>query len=758
MKRLWMRLGLASSILGVGGTGTYVATRGSAPDDDSSVAVVAPETPEGESDDDGAAPRPIAIPESPESLENVAGYSNELGSEEPNSSARFVDSSSPSAYAESPASYSIGDEDSDASAATAPEEESTPTSAYAPPSYASDYANEPPADASPYASRYGDPANAVNSSDEETPGASLRSPQPLSDDASESRYGGYADSAPVAAPVPQPIANETSTPTVVDEPATVASNEPPSLYGEEPPASPTYAPADTTTPIAPPSLLSGSTIQRPAVDTSYAANTPPTVASSSTVASTLAPSPLASDAPGDRALEGAQTPMLTLEKIAPAEVSVGQASPFKIIVRNVGKVVARGVVVTDRVPQGTELVSASPDFSQTADGVIAWELGDLDPGEQAQMSIELIPLVEGEIGSVAQVSFSTQASVRTISTKPGLVVQLSGPEKVLIGEDVIFEIVLSNPGSGATTGIVIEEDVPAGLAHAAGDKLEYEVGTLRPQEEKRLQLVLKADKAGIVTNLLRAKADAGLEASDPLTLEVTSPELQVAIGGPRTRYLERQATYEIGVANPGTSTAYDIELVTFLPKGLKFVSADNKGSYDPQRHAVYWSLAELSAEEQGSVQLTALPIEIGEQKLRVEGRANLNLSAKFEHTTNVQGRTELAFSVKDVHDPIEVGSETMYEIRIANTGNQAATNVQIVAEMPVQLTPISGEGPTKVTVEGQQLFMQPIERIAPRDEVVYRIVAKGIGAGDHVIAVQLVSNESTTPVTKQESTRVYADE
>ena len=123
---------------------------------------------------------------------------------------------------------------------------------------------------------------------------------------------------------------------------------------------------------------------------------------------------------------------------------------------------------------------------------------------------------------------------------------------------------MANPGSGATTGIVIEEDVPPGLAHVAGEKLEYEIGTLRPKEEKRLQLVLRADKAGLVNNLIRAKADAGLNTTDQIELEVIAPELQVEISGPRTRYLERQVTYEVAVGNPGTATAYDIQLVTFL--------------------------------------------------------------------------------------------------------------------------------------------------------------------------------------------------
>lgn len=770
MKRLWMRLGLVSGILGVGGAGVLVAQKsGTSPETTPTVAA-APETPAAEDDQ----PRPIPLANSSFGSEgnsdtspastNVAVYSNEITATDDSASARFVEA--PSSYASSPASYSINDTDDVPAPPTSDYADVTPQSSYDP---GSSYASEAPTAPSGYASRYGDPTGSAATAVSDGTGASLQSPQEYADAASGGRYGGGydapayqnelpANTVPVSESAPALVEDDSYVPAATAAPAyqdVVADDTPlqsPPVSSQSIPEASSYAPVATAPTVSQPQLLGNESINdsRPAAPSYSQYGAAPATAA-------IVASPLASNVPGDRELEGAQTPSLTLEKRAPSEVSVGQAAPFKIIVRNVGNVTAHGVVVTDRIPQGTEFVDASPEFTQTQDGVIAWQLGDIEPGDQAQVSIELKPLVEGEIGSVAQVSFQTQASVRTVSTKPELVVKHTGPDKILIGQDVVFDIILSNPGSGATTGIVIEEDVPEGLAHVAGERLEYEVGTLRPKEEKRLQLILRADKAGQVRNLITAKADAGLVAQDEVGLEVIAPELQVAISGAKTRYLERQVTYEIEVNNPGTSTAYDVELVTFLPKGLKYVSADNKGSYDPQRHAVFWSLAELPAQENGSVKLTALPIETGEQKLRVEGTGNLDLEASYEHTTNVQGLTELAFSVQDVHDPIEVGSETTYEIRVVNEGNKVATNIQIAAQLSDQLTPISGEGPSKVIVEGQQVFMDVIERLAPRDEAVFRITARGTGAGDHVIAVQLQSDEVPTAVVKQESTKVYAD-
>jgi hypothetical protein len=48
--------------------------------------------------------------------------------------------------------------------------------------------------------------------------------------------------------------------------------------------------------------------------------------------------------------------------------------------------------------------------------------------------------------------------------------------------------------------------------------------------------------------------------------------------------------------------------------------------------------------------------------------------------------------------------------------------------------------------------------LPPKDEKIYRIRAKGIRPGDLRVSFQLTTDDMKTPVTKEESTRVYADE
>ncbi len=154
--------------------------------------------------------------------------------------------------------------------------------------------------------------------------------------------------------------------------------------------------------------------------------------------------------------------------------------------------------------------------------------------------MQVTPTEEGPIGSVATLTFQTLASARANATRPMLEVEHSGPRQVLVGEQVKFTIRLTNPGSGDATNVVLEEDVPEGLSHSKGPQLEHEIGTIPAGATRRVQLSLRAAKAGQVENIVVARAEVGLFAEHRITLEVIAPELRVRVKGPTRRYLERK--------------------------------------------------------------------------------------------------------------------------------------------------------------------------------------------------------------------------
>jgi uncharacterized repeat protein (TIGR01451 family) len=461
--------------------------------------------------------------------------------------------------------------------------------------------------------------------------------------------------------------------------------------------------------------------------------------------------------PGDRALEGPQQPSLVIQKFAPPEIQVGKPAKFIVQVQNVGRRSADDVVIHDELPNGTKLVSTSP--RADVDGShLTWDLGTLSAGEQRAVEVQLMPTEEGDIGSVATVSFATPASVKTHCTMPQLAIRMTAPSQVMIGEDEHVKIELRNPGSGDATGVMLFENVPEQVRHAAGPSLEFEVGTLRAGETREMDLVLTAQKAGKVANTLTARADGNLQVQQEVDFEVIAPELQLAVDGPSRRYLERPATYQVTIANPGTAAAKDIEIVTKLPKGMKFIRANNMGEYDAATHAIYWSLAELPEGEKGTVELVAMPIESGQHTLEVEGHAQRGLSDQTKQEILVEGLAAIMFEVKDLQDPIEVGGETTYEIRVVNQGSKAATNVQVAVNIPPGMQVVSADGETQHTVESGGVLFEPLAQLAPKAESVFRVQVQGIRPGDQRVTVEVNTDDISQPIRKEESTRVFGDE
>ena len=473
---------------------------------------------------------------------------------------------------------------------------------------------------------------------------------------------------------------------------------------------------------------------------------------------------LTRDTPGDRQLEGIQAPSLTVEKLSPVEIQLNQQASFEIIVRNIGRVTAEEVKVVDQVPAGCEFVGATPQTQpQGKLQSLSWNLGTLRPGQEKKITFQLKPTQPGEMGSVAQVTFATQASMRTLVTKPVLEIVHQTEATHLIGDRVILDVIVINKGDGPAKNVLIQQKVPDqlefpdGLPNASRG-IEYEVGTLMPGKSQRVKLALKAANIGKIQSVMYASAEGGLRAKHELPIEVIAPELVTQSSGPKKRFLKRSATHEFRVANRGTANATNVQLIAKLPNGLRFVQANNQGRYDANGHAVYWSLAELAQNVEAKVELKTMPVDVGNQPITFESSADLDIKSALEHDLSVEHLVDVFFEIDDVIDPIEIGGDTKYRVRVVNQGTKAATNIRLQVDFPAGLTPTSVNGSLRHAIRGQQIIFEPINSMKPDDELSFMINGRGQSVGDHRVVVSMQTDGRTSPVSKQESTRVYSDQ
>src|SRR5439155_20797983 len=99
------------------------------------------------------------------------------------------------------------------------------------------------------------------------------------------------------------------------------------------------------------------------------------------------------------------------------------------------------------------------------------------------------------------------------------------------------------------------------------------------------------------------------------------------------------------------------------------------------------------------------------------------LRAEGELLTRVEGLPALLMELMDVDDPVEVGKETSYEIRLTNTGTKTETNLQLTCTIPdkMQFRGAKGAAGCPFKLEGNELVFAPLAKLAPRADAIYRV-------------------------------------
>lgn len=468
---------------------------------------------------------------------------------------------------------------------------------------------------------------------------------------------------------------------------------------------------------------------------------------------------LVSNQPGNRYLDGSQNPVMQIQKRAPEEIQVGKHATFVIAVRNAGNSTAHEVTVVDSVPRGARFVESVPAVTPDRNGILTWNLGEIAAGEERTISLQIVPEIQGEVGSVATVHFAAQASVRTVATMPKLELAIDAAGEVLIGDSQQMNVTIQNTGTGIARDVRLEADIPEQLRHESGDaQLEAVLGDIRPNETIRISLNAAAVQPGQSMCVVRAVNDDGIQNEKQVGIDVRSPRLVAAIDGPKLRYLERQATYRIVVENVGDALATNLDFVVRLPPGLKFNLANNGGSYDPATHSVSWGLYDLPAGQPAPMELTVLPVEPGQQVLTFSAKGDLGIAAEAKSQVMVDGLAELEFTIGQDNGTIEVGATSTYSVQITNVGNKPDKDVQLAVELPSGSELLAVKAPVQYQTDGRRILFAPIAEMRNKDQLTYRFEIRHNQAGSQKVQAKLTSANWPVAVVKEEGTLVYNDQ
>jgi uncharacterized repeat protein (TIGR01451 family) len=445
-----------------------------------------------------------------------------------------------------------------------------------------------------------------------------------------------------------------------------------------------------------------------------------------------------------------------VEKTGPASVSLNRPFTYELVVRNPGKTPALLVRLADQVPANLRYVRSEP-AAEIQSAALVWNLGTMEAGGERRFKVEVQAVAEGEALSSATATCAASSTCRTNVSKPQLSIVKRGPQTASVGDNVKFELLVSNIGSGPAEGVVLRDKMPSGLEHPAGEYIEADLGTLKAGETKTVNLETRAIQAGRQVNEASVSAPGIAEVTAQAAVVINDAALSLRKTGPQQGNPNQELDYNLLVTNTGAAPATGVKLTDVLPEGLDFVSASDGGAFNAKGRSVEWNVGTLPPGQSKAVSVRLKAVKAGDWQNQAVARAERGREAKAAVSVRIEGVPALLLEVVDLDDPVEVGSETTYEIRVVNQGTAACTGLRIVGVAPAGMTLLGAEAPVAHRIEGAQAIFESLPKLAAKADVLFKVHVRADKPGDWRFRVWMSSDHMPKAIYEDESTQVYSD-
>jgi uncharacterized repeat protein (TIGR01451 family) len=408
-----------------------------------------------------------------------------------------------------------------------------------------------------------------------------------------------------------------------------------------------------------------------------------------------------------------------------ATPNVGETVTFTVTASNAGPSNATGVAVSDALPAGLALVSATPSQGSYDSTTGLWTIGALANGAQATLSMTAQVLSAGALSNTATRSAGDQfdpntgnnAATASINAQPSADLQVSKTASTTtpnLGTNVTFTITVHNGGPNDASGVVVDDALPAGLnfvsatpsqgSYDAGTGL-WTVGALGSGAQATLTMVATVGLPGELTNTASIAAS---DQHDPnpandsggVTINGQAADLQVLKTVDAANPTRGDTvTFTVTVTNLGPSAASGVRVEDALPAGLSFVGATpSQGSYDAGTGL--WTVGNLAASGAGAVATLTLAATVDSDA----GATNLARLDALDQTDPNPANNQAEASVTPVASAdVSVtktgpatatpGSNVTYTLVVSNAGPSTAAQVSLADPTPAGLSFVSADAP-----------------------------------------------------------------
>ncbi|MCC9135909.1 ice-binding family protein [Pontibacter silvestris] len=242
-----------------------------------------------------------------------------------------------------------------------------------------------------------------------------------------------------------------------------------------------------------------------------------------------------------------------------SEYEIGDEATYTITASNAGPATAINVVVEELLPEeGLEFVSASSDNGTYDPVTNKWNVGNIASKEAMSLTLIFkVTKVGTIVNGVRVASYNPDPDPSdnnddvpiTVTPPKANVSVYKEAEKAeyKVGDEVTYTITASNAGPNSATGVIVQENIPDGLAFISAatakgtyseETSQWNVDNLAQNESATLTLVFRITKAGTLVNGVDIISDnsdpAPDDNQDKEPIDVSCQPLNVTLSGEST--------------------------------------------------------------------------------------------------------------------------------------------------------------------------------------------------------------------------------
>jgi uncharacterized repeat protein (TIGR01451 family) len=427
------------------------------------------------------------------------------------------------------------------------------------------------------------------------------------------------------------------------------------------------------------------------------------------------------------------TPLADLritKSASPSPLVAGTAATYTVTVTNNGPSPAQGVVVTDTLPPGTTLVTATPSSGSCAAatcnlGTIAFPgtatvtyVVDLNSNLADGSLLANTATVTSTTGDPNPGNESTTITTPVTTSADLRLAKTASPTSPVAGETVTWTITVTNDGPSRARGVSVTDTLPvgatlvsatpsAGTCTPAGAAIDCDLGELADGAAATVTVVAQIGAAalGSLTNTAAVSATtpdpaAGNDTASSAATVVGRADLAItkqAVTSPIVPGLP--ATWTISVTNLGPSDAAGVTVTDPAPAGVTWQSASASAGPCTTGASVTCSVGTLAAGGSAKITVTGSVASTIADGSTLANTASATWTTTdptpgpttATSTTPVDAQVTLSVVKTASPDPVLAGQPVTYTLTATNDGPSTATNVTFSDAAP---TGVTFAGPT----------------------------------------------------------------